>query len=94
MPRITGKQLHHGHVIHFCNEPWAYFVVFAKLIKGLLAVPGRWLGLFPTGVAAWMAVMVGFVGWVILRFSERYLRGDPGRGRFLPWFLLTTACVL
>ncbi|KKN51830.1 hypothetical protein LCGC14_0618810 [marine sediment metagenome] len=59
-----------------------------------LAVPGRWFGLFPTGIAAWMALMVGFIGWVILRFSERYLRGDPGRERFLPWFLLTIACVL
>ncbi|MCK0165727.1 NADH-quinone oxidoreductase subunit L [Marinobacter sp. S6332] len=59
-----------------------------------LALPGRWLGLYPSGVAAWMALMVGFIGWVILRFSERYLRGDPGRERFLPWFLLTITCVL
>ncbi|MBL1273669.1 MAG: NADH-quinone oxidoreductase subunit L [Oceanospirillales bacterium] len=73
-------------------------MLFVDLQSGspssLLAVPGRWLGLFPTGVAVWMALMVGFIGWVILRFSERYLRGDPGRERFLPWFLLTIACVL
>lgn len=62
--------------------------------SGSLAVAGRWFGLYPAGIASWMALMVGFIGWVILRFSERYLRGDPGRERFLPWFLLTIACVL
>lgn len=70
------------------------FELHSSVASNSLAVAGRWLGLYPAGVAAWMALMVGFVAWVILRFSERYLRGDPGRERFLPWFLLTIACVL
>ncbi|GGE78562.1 NADH dehydrogenase subunit L [Streptosporangium jomthongense] len=62
--------------------------------SGSFATSGSWFGLYPAGIACWMALMVGFIGWVILRFSERYLRGDPGRERFLPWFLLTIVCVL
>ena len=59
-----------------------------------LATLGRSLGLYPTGIAVWMALMVAFVGWVILRFADNYLNQDPGRDRFLPWFLATIASVL
>ncbi|MCL7944713.1 NADH-quinone oxidoreductase subunit L [Marinobacter sp. ATCH36] len=52
------------------------------------------LGLYTDGVALWMALMVAFIGWAILRFAENYLRGDPGRERFLPWFLTTITCVM
>ncbi|PXX91783.1 NADH-quinone oxidoreductase subunit L [Marinobacter vulgaris] len=52
------------------------------------------LGLYTDGIAIWMALMVAFIGWAILRFAENYLRGDPGRERFLPWFLTTITCVL
>jgi NAD(P)H-quinone oxidoreductase subunit 5 len=52
------------------------------------------LGLYTDGIALWMALMVAFIGWAILRFAENYLRGDPGRERFLPWFLTTITCVL
>ncbi|KPQ01605.1 NADH-quinone oxidoreductase subunit L [Marinobacter sp. HL-58] len=52
------------------------------------------LGLYTDGVALWMALMVAFIGWAILRFAENYLRGDPGRDRFLPWFLTTVTCVM
>lgn len=51
-------------------------------------------GLYTDGIAVWMALMVAFIGWAILRFAENYLRGDPGRERFLPWFLTTITCVL
>ncbi|MDL0433494.1 NADH-quinone oxidoreductase subunit L [Marinobacter sp. TBZ242] len=51
-------------------------------------------GLYTDGIAIWMALMVAFIGWAILRFADNYLRGDPGRDRFLPWFLTTITCVL
>lgn len=51
-------------------------------------------GLYTDGIAIWMALMVAFIGWAILRFADNYLRGDPGRERFLPWFLTTITCVL
>lgn len=55
---------------------------------------GRQFGLYPDGLAVWMALLVGFIGWVILRYARNYLRGDPARERFLPWFLTTLASVL
>lgn len=78
----------------------------ASLIIGLLlmidsrvsdaALPalGHQLGLQPDGLAVWMALMVAFIGWVILRYAGDYLQGDPVRNRFLPWFLTTLASVL
>ncbi|MBU2955960.1 NADH-quinone oxidoreductase subunit L [Marinobacter sp. F3R08] len=61
--------------------------------SSLAALGGRF-GLYPTGISVWMALMVAFIGWVILRFADNYLKQDPGRDRFLPWFLLTVALVL
>ena len=103
----TRNPLKQNHCWHLAEKLLAFSMAATCLIAALLlvdvqssvttssmALAGRWLGLYPAGVAAWMALMVGFVAWVILRFSERYLRGDPGRERFLPWFLLTIACVL
>jgi len=73
----------------------------ATLLLGVLlltgtGVPelGRQFGLYPDGLAVWMALLVGFIGWVILRYARTYLRGDPTRERFLPWFLTTLASVL
>ncbi|NMT64949.1 NADH-quinone oxidoreductase subunit L [Marinobacter orientalis] len=82
--------------------------MFTTVVIGLLmmaerSLPGsgpglentaRMLGLYTDGIAIWMALMVAFIGWAILRFAENYLRGDPGRERFLPWFLTTIGCVL
>ncbi len=55
---------------------------------------GRQFGLYPDALAVWMALLVAFIGWVILRYADTYLRGDPTRARFLPWFLTTLASVL
>ncbi|MTJ00145.1 MAG: NADH-quinone oxidoreductase subunit L [Marinobacter adhaerens] len=59
-----------------------------------LANLGSRYGLYPDGIAVWMALMVAFIGWVILRFADNYLSQDPGRDRFFPWFLVTVASVL
>lgn len=45
-------------------------------------------------LAVIMAVLVSFLGVVVLRFSTRYLEGDPARPRFLSWMSLTLAAVL
>ncbi|MEH6354982.1 MAG: NADH-quinone oxidoreductase subunit L [Marinobacter sp.] len=55
---------------------------------------GAQFGLFPSGLSLWMSMLVGFIGWVIIRYADDYLRGDPGRARFFPWFLITLASVL
>lgn len=44
--------------------------------------------------AAIMSILVTFIGVVVMRFSQRYLDGDPGQGRFYGWLNLTMASVL
>ncbi len=45
-------------------------------------------------ISAVMAVLVSFLGWVVLRFSRNYLAGDAGQVRFFSWMSLTLASVL
>ncbi|OZB19601.1 MAG: NADH-quinone oxidoreductase subunit L [Marinobacter sp. 34-60-7] len=78
----------------------AWLPLSALVGVGLIAAPqhlagaGSSIGVFPSGLAVWMAMMVGFIAWVILRYSRDYLRADPGFRTFLPWFLTTVASVL
>jgi len=32
-----------------------------------------------------MAALIGFIGWVILRYSRTYLKGEENQGRFFQW---------
>lgn len=77
-------------------------LVLAVALATALALPGL-AGEAPTGpaglfwtdaVALVMAVLVAFLGRVVLGFSVRYLAGDPGQARFLAWMSLTLASVL
>ncbi|MBB3329577.1 NAD(P)H-quinone oxidoreductase subunit 5 [Halomonas campaniensis] len=52
------------------------------------------LGLYPDGLAVWMALLISFLGGVLLRFADGYLQGDEGRARFLPWCLVVLASVM
>jgi NAD(P)H-quinone oxidoreductase subunit 5 len=54
-------------------------------------LPGRAL---PDTLAVVMALLVAFLGAVVIRFAARYLEGDPSRPRFLSWMSLTLAAVL
>ena len=45
-------------------------------------------------LAVTMAVLVTFLGVVVLRFAARYLEGDPKRARFLVWMSLTLVAVI
>ena len=66
---------------------------------GVASVPiGGALGSFALGVrldalTAVMLPLVTGIGAVILRFSRRYLDGEPGQSRYVRWFLATMACV-
>lgn len=44
-------------------------------------------------LSACVALMTAIVGWSILRFSQHYLDGDPGRLHFAAWFNLTLTSV-
>jgi NADH:ubiquinone oxidoreductase subunit 5 (subunit L)/multisubunit Na+/H+ antiporter MnhA subunit len=45
-------------------------------------------------VSATMALLVGFVGWVVVRYARRYLDGEAREGRFHGLTLVTIAIVL
>ena len=70
------------------------------LMLGALGLPtglpqvASQLGLYPDGLAVWMALLISFLGIVLLRFADRYLEGDRGKVRFLPWCLVVLASVL
>ncbi|WP_440997917.1 NADH-quinone oxidoreductase subunit L [Arhodomonas sp. SL1] len=59
-------------------------------IEGPLAAPGVRLDV----VGAPMLLLVGFVGWVVLRFSAIYLDGEPRHRAFTGWLCATLASVL
>lgn len=40
-----------------------------------------------------MLVLVSFIGWVICRYSIRYLDGDPNQGRYFRWTAFTLGAV-
>lgn len=48
------------------------------------------------GVAALMFALVSFVGWVICRYSMRYLDGEPSQGRYYRWtsFTIGSVCLM
>lgn len=71
------------------------FVIFLPMQVPNLPDPMSTAGLvrFDT-LTITMAVLVTFLGAVVLRFAARYLEGDPKRGRFLVWMSLTLLAVI
>lgn len=59
------------------------------LIEGPLA-----LGLRSDLVAASMGALVGFIGWIVMRYSRTYLDGEAREGAFHGLMLTTLAAVL
>ncbi|MDX1634082.1 MAG: proton-conducting transporter membrane subunit [Marinobacter sp.] len=45
-------------------------------------------------VSAIMLLLVSFVGWIVLRYSATYLRGEPRQGIFTGWMCATLVAVL
>ncbi len=50
-------------------------------------------GVYFDGIAALMLTLVSFVGWVICRFSLRYLDGQATQGRYFRWTAFTLGAV-
>ncbi len=71
------------------------FVIFSPMqVLNLLTIPPMLALVRFDTLAATMALLVLFLGVVVLRFSARYLEGDPHRTRFLVWMGLTLASVI
>jgi len=60
----------------------------------LVAQPGQAWGLRLDAVGATVLLLVGFVGWCIVRYSQTYLAAEPGEARYVSWLLATLAAVL
>ncbi len=45
-------------------------------------------------VSATMLTLVAFVGWIVLRYSSRYLDGEARQGAFTGWMCATLAAVM
>ncbi len=45
-------------------------------------------------VSASMLALVAFIGWIVLRYSARYLDGEARQGEFIGWMAATLATVL
>ena len=70
-----------------------FVIFFLMQVLNLLTFPPDACACFDT-LAVTMALLVTFLGAVVLRFAARYLEGDPHRSRFLGWMVLTLASVI
>ncbi|QQP91810.1 NADH-quinone oxidoreductase subunit L [Skermanella sp. TT6] len=72
----------------------AAWAVHGTLRTGTFGIGGVGFGIYLDGLTAVMLVLVAFVGAVVIRYSARYLDGDPNHARFMGWLALTLAAVL
>ncbi len=64
------------------------------LLAGPIRLGGDLVSVRLDAVSATMALLVGFVGWVVVRYSRTYLDGEPREGLFHARLLATLAVVL
>jgi NAD(P)H-quinone oxidoreductase subunit 5 len=70
-------------------------LAFAALSMGvvLFGSSGSGLGLRADVVGALMSLLVAFVGWVIVRYSQPYLSGEQAQRHYVRWLMATLAAV-
>lgn len=56
--------------------------------------PGHLWVLRIDAIGATVAVLVSFIGWCIVRYSQTYLAAEAGETRYVAWLLATLAAVL
>jgi NAD(P)H-quinone oxidoreductase subunit 5 len=69
-------------------------LTLASLAALGVAGSGQALGLRTDPVGGIVGVLVAFIGWVIVRYSQPYLAGERGEGSYSRWLLATLAAVL
>jgi NAD(P)H-quinone oxidoreductase subunit 5 len=57
-------------------------------------IGGVGFGVYLDALSVTMALLVSFVGTVVLHYSRNYLDGDPRQGHFFKWIALTLASVM
>jgi NAD(P)H-quinone oxidoreductase subunit 5 len=71
----------------------AALVMLGPTTSPLLGLAGLGLSMRLDAVSATMLALVSFIGWIILRFSARYLDGEPRQGWFTGVMAATLAAV-
>lgn len=66
----------------------------APYTASLLTVQGAGLSLRMDVVSLAMLALVGFIGWVVLRYARTYMAEEPGRARFIGGLGIALASVL
>ena len=66
---------------------------YASSVVELLPNRGIDLGVYYDGAASLMLLLVAFVGFVVSRFSIRYLDGESAQGRYFRWLSFTIGAV-
>jgi NAD(P)H-quinone oxidoreductase subunit 5 len=64
-----------------------------SLLAVLLGAQGTGYGLRADAVGGAVMLLVAFVGWVIVRYSQPYLDGEQGESRYVRWLMATLASV-
>lgn len=74
---------------------WASAIVLAIAVAALASAAwqAHATGPAPDLPGLGMASLISLLGWIILRFSQRYLAGEPGQLRYVAAMLLTLASV-
>lgn len=60
----------------------------------LIGVSGIGLSLYLDSLSATMFCLVSFIGLIVIVYSDHYLDGDPGHGRFIQGLTLTLTSIL
>ena len=68
------------------------FAVLSMMVV-LFGMTGHGFGLRADIVGALMSLLVAFVGWVIVRYSQPYLNGDQDQSHYVQWLMATLAAV-
>ncbi|MBP6504358.1 MAG: NADH-quinone oxidoreductase subunit L [Rhodoferax sp.] len=76
---------------------WAVSLALGFAALSLAAVAfgsqGAGQGVRADAVGAVMLLLVSFVGWVVVRYSQTYLNGEPREQHYVRWLMATLAAV-
>jgi NAD(P)H-quinone oxidoreductase subunit 5 len=72
----------------------ALLLVLADAMVLAFTQPGQGWGLRIDAIGATVALLVSFIGWCIVRYSQTYLAAEAGEARYIAWLLATLAAVL
>lgn len=64
-----------------------------SLLAGLAGYTGSGFGLRADAVGGVVMLLVAFVGWVIVRYSQPYLNGERAERHYVRWLMATLATV-